>query len=266
MPGTQREVNGYRMWVEDGGRGLPLVLIHAFPLDHHVWKDVRDGLVEDYRVILYDMRGFGRSTATEPPYTMELLADDLVALLDTLDIDRALVGGISMGGYVALSVLRHHAERVKGLALVATRAGTDTPAGRQSRDEMADLARRAGTSAVVDSMVPKLLSETVRSDRPDIVERVRRIGAQASTDGVVGALMAIRDRPDSFAVLGRISIPSLVLVGDEDPITPPAESEAMAAAIPGALLRTVQRAGHLVTMEKPDEVTRALRELLDRCR
>jgi pimeloyl-ACP methyl ester carboxylesterase len=256
------KINGFGMWVEDQGEGTPLVLIHAFPLDHHVWKSQRDALIDRYRVVLFDMRGFGRSDSTPAPYSMDLLSDDLAALLDDLGIERAVIGGISMGGYVALSFVALHPARVAGLALVDTRATPGTEEARRGREDMMQFARNEGPGAVVRRMLPNLLSRSVQEKRPELVERVATIGAQASLDGVLGALAAMRDRPDSRPRLTEIAVPTLVLVGDQDSITPPADAEALAAAVPGAVLQVIEGAGHLSPLEKPQEVTAALLELL----
>jgi pimeloyl-ACP methyl ester carboxylesterase len=197
---------------------------------------------------------------------MGLLADDLRSLMDALRIERAVIGGISMGGYVALSLLRRHPERICGLALVDTRAGADTPEGRRARDDMADLARRAGPVGVVRQMLPKLLSTAARLEQPGLADRVERIGAGASLDGVLGALAAMKERPDSFPLLSGIEVPTLVLAGREDELTTPADARAMADAIPNARLHVLPGAGHLSSLERPDDVTAALRELVARCR
>lgn len=264
--GMQRQVNGYGMWVEDKGEGIPLVLLHAFPLDHHVWKEPRALLAEDYRVILLDFRGFGRSTSTPPPYTMDLLAEDVHALLDELGISRAVIGGISMGGYVALTFTNHYPEAVLGLALVDTRATADTDEAREGRTRMAETARLKGPAVVVEEMLPKFFSPATAENRPDLISRVRELGAQASVDGLAGALAAMRDREDSRPLLPRITVPTLVLVGEEDTLTPVADAEAMAAEIPEAMLRVVPGAGHLSPFEQPQAATEALRELMARVR
>jgi pimeloyl-ACP methyl ester carboxylesterase len=260
----KKHINGVDLWVEDQGEGLPLVLLHAFPLDHHVWKDVRGILAADYRVVLFDFRGFGRSDSSPPPYTMSLLAEDVSHLLDDLDLEKVVLGGISMGGYVALAFATYYPERLRGLALVDTRSVADTEEGRAGRNRMAELARRQGSQAVVDEMLPKFFAQETPSSRPDLVERVRALGAQASVDGLQGALAAMRDREDTTGLLHRLSVPSLVLAGEEDVITPVSDSQAMAAEIPGAVTRVIPRAGHLSPMEHPQAVAQALDELMQR--
>jgi pimeloyl-ACP methyl ester carboxylesterase len=195
---------------------------------------------------------------------MSLLAEDVRSLLDELEIDRAVLGGISMGGYVALAFATYYPERLLGLALVDTRATADTDQARVGRTRMAGVARLQGPQAVVDEMMPKFFSKATAESRPELAARVRALGAQASIEGLEGALAAMRDREDTRPFLHRITVPSLVLVGEEDAIAPVSDSENMAAEIPGAVLRVVTDAGHLSAMEQPVLVAEALRELLQR--
>jgi 3-oxoadipate enol-lactonase len=257
--------NDIAHWVEDHGEGdPPLILLHAFPLDHHVWKETRGLLAAGHRVVLMDFRGFGRSAPAPPPYSMELLADDVRAVMDALGIERAVLGGVSMGGYVALAFLAAHPQRLAGLALVDSRATPDTPEAKEGRGRMAELARRDGARAVVEEMLPKFFAPETERQRPELVDWARRLGEAASVDGIVGALAAMRDRPDRGELLEGVQIPVTVVVGEHDAITPPEDSKKMAERIVGSELIVVPAAGHLAPLEQPAAVADALRRLLER--
>lgn len=243
---------------------LTVLLIHGFPLDRTIWEPQAQVLGNQYRVITPDLRGFGQSQATPPPYSMDTYVDDLRALLDHLGVHRAVVGGLSMGGYVTFSFYRKHPDRVLGLILVDTKAGPDTPEGKQGRDDMADLARREGAQAVADRMLPKLYAPATYEHNPALIERTRHMMEAASVDGIVGALKAMRDRPDSTPLLSQIRVPSLVIVGQEDALTPVSEAQKMAEHMPGAHLEVIPGAGHLSSLEQPEAVTRTLRTFLSR--
>jgi 3-oxoadipate enol-lactonase len=259
------EVGDIGLWIEDHGKGEPaLVLLHAFPLDHHVWKDVRGILAERHRVILLDFRGFGRSQSAPGPYSMDLLAADVAAVLDSLGVERAVVGGASMGGYVALAFLAAYPERVAGLALVDSRATADTEEAKQGREKMMELAKSQGAGAVVEEMVPKFFAPTTERERPELIDWVRRLGEVATVEGIVGALAALRDRPDRTDLLARTKVPVAVVVGEHDAITPPESSRSMAESLPGTELTVVPEAGHLAPMEQPHAVADALERLLSR--
>jgi 3-oxoadipate enol-lactonase len=261
-------VNGVRIAYHDRGQlhGTALLLIHGFPLDHRMWAPQLAGLSADVRVIAPDLRGFGRSAAptaaplevTPGPLTMEQHADDLAALLDHLAIERAIVAGLSMGGYIAFAFWRRHPERVQALVLLDTRAELDAPQARANRDAAAVKVRQAGSAAIAGEMLPRLLAPANLSNRR-IADRALTMMAEQPVEGVAGALAGLRDRADSRPTLPTISVPTLVLVGEHDALTPPADAAAMAAAIPGARLVVVPRAGHLSTLENPRAINGAMR-------
>jgi pimeloyl-ACP methyl ester carboxylesterase len=195
---------------------------------------------------------------------METYAADLAALLDLVGVDEVVLVGLSMGGYVAFEFLRRWRDRVRGLVLLDTRAEADTPEGKKNRDAAAAMAREQGAEAVAEAMLPKVLGASTLAGESATVERVRALMAATPVAGIVGALGAMRDRPDSTPMLpGLAGIPVLVIVGDEDEVTPPAQARAMADAIPGASLVVIRSAGHLPTMERPVETTDALLAFLD---
>jgi 3-oxoadipate enol-lactonase len=243
--------------------GGTVLFIHGFPFDGSMWRETLAGLPPGWRGLAPDLRGFG---GTEPPdahvYRMDDYARDLVRLLDDEGVARVVVCGLSMGGYVAFALRRRFPERVAGLVLADTRAGPDTEEARRGRYELAERVLREGHQPVIDGMMPKLLPEATRASRPELVARVEDMMRRASPAAIAAALHGLADRPDSSADLSAIDIPTLVVVGAEDALTPPAESELMAEAIPGARLEVVAGAGHLTPVEKPEEFGGVVGEFL----
>ena len=260
-------INGARLaYAERGTRqSTNLLLIHGFPLDRHLWDAQLAGLSGVARVVAPDLRGSGESQVTPGPYSMDQFADDLVALLDHLHIERTIVAGLSMGGYIAFAFWRRHAARVEGLALVDTRAEPDSPAARAGREASIELLRREGSEALARQMLPRLLAPDNFANST-LAGRALAIMASQPVDGLVGDLEAMRDRPDSRPLLAQISVPSLAITGEADQITPPAEGRALAEAIPGAGLVIIPRAGHLSPLENPRAVNRALRAFVEQVR
>jgi 3-oxoadipate enol-lactonase len=255
----QLAVNGVNLAVDLRGEGPAILFIHGYPLDRTIWEPQLTAL-EGWRRIAPDLRGMGLSDAPDLGYSMATYAADLAALLDALGIDRVVLCGLSMGGYIAFEFVRRWRERVAALVLVDTRAEADSAEGKRSRDEAAALAREGGAAAVAETMLPKMLAPTAPAA---LVDRVRGIMAAAPVAGIVGALAAMRERADSSAMLPELrGVPTLVMVGSEDRMTPPARASAMASAIPDARLIVVSGAGHLPTLEQPSIVTDALRAFL----
>ncbi len=262
---VRHEVGAVTLSVDIRGDGPALLLVHGFPLDRTIWMH-QVATLSGWRRIAPDLRGLGDADAPEGGYSMATYADDLARLLDKLRITRAVVAGLSMGGYVAFEMLRRHRDRVAGLILCDTRAEADTPEAKRGREEMAELARAKGAAAVAERMVPKLLGRTTRQAQPPLVQQVHQMVARAPVAGIVGALEAMRDRPDSTALLPSITVPTLVVVGQEDEVTPPASARAMASAIPGAAITTIAGAGHVSPLEAPTAVSRVMAEFLEAVR
>lgn len=265
MPELEFTVNGVRLAVETAGEGPGAVLfIHGFPLDRTIWAPQLAGL-SGWRLVAPDLRGMGRSDAPTTGYSMAGYAADLRGLLDHLGLDRVVLCGLSMGGYVAFECLRQWRDRVAGLVLMDTRADADTPEGRSGRDAMIAVAREEGVPAVAAAMLPRLLRPSIHVERPGLPEQVLAMMARTPVDGLVGALEALRGRPDSRPLLPTLAgLPTLVVVGEDDGLTPPAAARAMAEAIPGAELEVVPKAAHLPTLEQPVLTTALLQRFLDR--
>lgn len=258
-PIDRMTVNGVSLAIETRGSGLPIVFIHGFPLDRTVWRHQLDTLT-GFRRIAFDLRGMGQSDAPDLGYSMATYADDLVALLDALGEERVVLCGLSMGGYIAFEFLRRFRPRVRGLVLMDTRPEADSAEGRKARDALIAKVRDLGPIAAAEAMLPRFFTATVPTD---LIHSVREMIMRTPVPGIVGALGAMRERPDSTPLLPTlVGVPTLVVVGQEDVITPPAIAEAMAAAIPEARLVEIPGAGHLPSVEQPVPTTRAILKFL----
>jgi len=240
----------------ESGSGKPLVLLHAFPLSADQWLPQLHRVPPGWRFIAPDLRGFrGMGPAFEDAglsgLTIEDYADDVLELMTHLEIERAAIAGVSMGGYVALAMLRRAPQRVTGLVLSNTRAIADSPQARDARAASIALVQREGAAAIAREMTPKLLGVSTRRDQPDLEDAVRRLILANAPDAIAAALGALRDRPDSTGLLPSIRVPTLVVAGDEDAIINIAEAQSMQEAIPGAALLTLPRTGHLGNLEAP---------------
>ena len=233
---------------EERGTGRPLVLLHAFPLSSAMWA----GLSMPGRVIVPDQRGFGGSALGEDAPSLGECADDVLALLDRLGLDRVALGGLSMGGYVAMELLRRAPERVAALLLADTKAQADTAEQREGRLRTAETVEREGTAQLADTMLPALLGRTSLEARPEVVDRVRRWVGAATPATVAWASRAMAARPDAFEVLRATDVPALVIVGDQDVLSPVALAREMADALPQGRLLVVPEAGHLSAVEDPE--------------
>ena len=253
------DVNGVELATVDRGAGVPVVLVHGFPLDHTMWDAQVEALARAYRVIAPDLRGFGRSGVTEGRVTIEQFADDLAALLDGLGVDeRVVLCGQSMGGYVAWQFWRKYAPRLRALVLCDTRAVGDTPEAARGRLETADRVLREGPAPLAEAMLPKLLPESSRKKNPHVADSLRRVILAADPRGIAAAARGMAERPDVTALLGQIRCPTLVLVGRLDRISTPDEMRAIADAIPGSRFVPIAEAGHMSPMENPDAVSAAM--------
>jgi 3-oxoadipate enol-lactonase len=246
---------------DDVGSGLPVVFLHAFPLNRTMWDPQTSALVAESRCIAIDLRGLGESEG-QPPYSMDRYADDVAAVLDALHVERAVIVGLSLGGYVAFAFWRRHRERVRALVLADTRATADSPDATQRRRALIELANTQGSTAVANAQIQGLVGKTTREKRPDVYDAMHRLMAQAPEDGIVGALEAMIARPDSTPTCATIDVPTLIVVGDEDVLTPPKEARALAASIRGSRLEVIQGAGHLSNVEKPAAFNTVVSEFL----
>ena len=211
-----------------------------------------------WRVIAPHFRGLDGGASDPPTMSIDDYAGDVIDLLDGLHVDQAVLGGLSMGGYAAFAVLRHAARYVQGLILADTRAEADTAEGLDARRKMLDLVQSKGPAAVAEEMIPKLLGETTRRSRAEVIDHVRSLVLSNSSEAIAGSIRALMSRPDSTPLLATIHVPTLILVGAEDTVTPLALSEKMHGAIAGSELTMIPGAGHLTNLEQPDLFNAAL--------
>lgn len=247
------------MAVTESGTGRPVVLLHAFPLTSAIFSSVLP--VADYRVITPDLRGFGATPLGDDEPDLARMADDVVALMDRLELDSAIVGGVSMGGYVTMQMLRQAPQRVSGVLLIDTKAGADTDQARQGRLAMADAVVQQGRP-VLEPMIQALLGQTTRDSRPDVVASVSGWLDAADPRAVAWAQTAMARRPDSHATLAECGLPAVVLVGEQDTLSPRSDADSMAQAL-GAPVLVVPDAGHLAVVENAAAARSQLQVALD---
>jgi pimeloyl-ACP methyl ester carboxylesterase len=247
---------------DDFGRGLPLILLHAFPLSKAMWRAQVQDLGADHRVLAPDLRGFGGSSPFQGPPSIEIMADNVASLLDALKVSEPIaLGGLSMGGYVALAFARRHPQRLRALILADTKAAPDDEQAKANRNNMIDLARRS-VAEVIERLLPKLVSDATRTQRPDVLDEVRKIASAQTPTAIINALEALRDRPDAAPGLADIKVPTLVIVGADDALTPPPVAQVLVERIPRATLFKIDGAGHLSNMEHPSLFTDEVRSFL----
>jgi 3-oxoadipate enol-lactonase len=257
------KIAGGEIEYETSGKGPAVLFLHAFPLSLFMWEAQAEALAGTHQVIRFDARGFGASTPGDGLLTMERIADDGAALLDHLGVSQSVVGGCSMGGYAALAFVRRHADRLRGLVLQDTRAGADNEEGRRNRATLAEKVLRDGAVAAADAFVPRLLGETTQKENPALGARLRERILATSPRGIADALAGLAARADSFPTLREVRVPTLVVCGAEDVLTPVADSEAIAKGTAGARLEVIPKAGHLSNLEKPAHYNATLRSFLE---
>ena len=261
----QALVNGFQMAYRDEGNGLPVLLVHAFPLTGLMWNPQVEGLHRNFRLIIPDLRGFGESAAGAPVdrySSMEQYADDLAALLPALGLEKVVLMGLSMGGYIAFAFYRKYAEKVLGLVLCDTRSEADTPEGRQNRYNLVEKVRQQGSLAAAEAMVPRLFAPDTYRVRPDLVAQVAGLIERNNPAGIIAAAGAMAERPDATPILARIKVPTLVMVGKDDQFMPVEGARKMAQAIPDWQLSVVPHAGHLSNLENAEFFNQAVETFL----
>jgi pimeloyl-ACP methyl ester carboxylesterase len=253
----EAETNGIRIHYEEKGQGLPLILIHGFPLDRTTWEPMIPFIQQGVRVITPDLRGFGHSEASQGVYGMRLLADDIAGLLDGLKIDMAVIAGHSMGGYVTLAFAQAYPERLLGLGMIASQAIADTPEKRIGRYAQAEEVARLGSRSTAESMAPKL------TDDPKLQAKLFDLILHTSAIAISGSLKGMAERIDMVGFLSEITVPVVVIHGHKDAIMPIERAKETAGGIPRAVLSEIPEAGHMPMMETPEVTAQALNHLLD---
>jgi 3-oxoadipate enol-lactonase len=240
------------LFYKEHGTGIPLTLLHGYPLNHTIWANLIPQVSTVSRMILPDLRGHGQSPKPQGPYSMQEMAEDVVRLWDRLGIEKSILGGHSMGGYVSLAVARHFPDRLAGLALIASRTNTDAPEKRKNRLASIETVREQGAASVVSSMPEKL------SYNSKVQDECREIIARASDVGVMGVLAAMANRSDSLDLFSNLDIPALIIAGAEDQIVPIADTRKVAKKMKKPWFVEIAGAGHMPMFDKPEEVIKAL--------
>jgi pimeloyl-ACP methyl ester carboxylesterase len=256
-------VGSIEMAYDDVGEGPPIVFLHGFPHNRSLWLPQLSALAGTCRCIAPDLRGFGDSTVSGP-WTMTQYAQDVVGLLDVLNIPKVVVCGLSMGGYVAFELWRRAPDRIQGLILADTKATADNAEAKSKRLAMIDVVKQSGSGAVADAQITGMVGKSSRERNPGMVEDLRQMMSSAPADGVAGALHALMERPDSTQTLASISVPTLIIVGEEDALTPPKESRAMGEQIRGSSVQVIESAGHVSNLERPAAFNHLLNEFMER--
>lgn len=248
-------VNDIELAYERRGNGTPLVLLHGYPLDHHLWDQLVPLLEDSFDVIVPDLRGFGESTVGDSVYTMDDYADDVAGLLDYLNIQKAAIVGHSMGGYVALAFVRRYPERVSGLGLVSSQVLADAQDRKEARYKSAADVTENGIGSVVETMTSKFTAD------PDLQSLARATMEQQQPAAYIAALKAMAERPDSTPLVSSFSFPVVVIHGDADALIPIDRARDVKAALPGAHLVEIKGAGHIPMLEAAQETAEALKHL-----
>lgn len=246
------QLSNFTMAYEDTGRGRPILFVHGYPLGRRIWQPQLQHLLGSARILAPDLRGHGDSEYTPGPFTMEQHADDCAEFLKAHGVEEPVIlCGLSMGGYASFQFVQKYPERVAGLVLAATRAAADDAEGKTARDAAIQRARAEGMGAVCAQMLPKLLTEHTRRQKPKVVELVERTILKNSADAAIADLEGMKQRPDMRASLAAIDVPTLILHGANDCLIPQVEAEAMRDAIPNAELHVLEGAAHLLNVEQP---------------
>ena len=236
-----------------------LVMVHGFPLDQNMW-DAQTALERELRLVRLDLPGFGGTPAPAAD-GIEGYAEAVVAAMDRAGLARAALCGLSMGGYILFELCRRHPEQISALILADTRAEPDTEEGRAARRQGIQLVRAGRREELLDGYLPKLLAPASFAD-PELAGKVRAMSQRAVDDGIIAALQAMHDRPDSTATLATVRVPTLIIVGTQDVLTPPAAARVMQAGIAGSRLRELDGSGHLTPMERPGPFNAAVLEFM----
>lgn len=261
---TTTRIDDIQLAYDDVGVGHAVVLIHGYPFNRSLWTEQTEALTSRFRVVTPDLRGFGESDSSEGLVTMNRMAQDVAKLMDQLGIEQAVIGGLSMGGYVALAFVKQFPSRVKALVLADTRAQADTEEGKQTRHQQAEKALSEGMAGIADAMLPKLLTPDTVSKRPEVVKRVRDMMLKTKPQGAASALLGMAERDDQSEFISTIRVPTMILVGREDALTPLADSEKMQSKIAPSRLVVIENAGHVSNLEQTEQFNFALIRFLDR--
>jgi len=253
---------GYTISYIEEGKGQPLLFIHAFPFNALMWEPQLKAHSDTYHVLALDLPGLGESRPIPHALTMELGADAAAALLDHLSIQKTSLCGLSMGGYTALAFAQQHPHRFTSLLLADTHAGADSPEKKQQRQQFIRQIQNQQTEALLDQFVGSTIGRTTKEKHPEIVTQTRKIMAMAAPKAIASALRGMAQRPDRFSVLQKLAVPLLVIVGEEDTLTPLSDAEFMADACPDAQVKVIPYAGHMSNLEQPQRFNQVIQGFL----
>ncbi len=239
-------------------QGKPLLFIHGFPFNHTMWEPQMKALPNEVRAVAFDLRGHGKSDVGDGQFTIDFLVDDLIALLDHLGIDRALLCGLSMGGYVALRTIERYPKRVRGLILCDTRAEADSNEGKAKRSSQIIAVKKDGVKPFAENFLKAVLAPSTFESQPKIVEKIRHMIEATSQRAIGGTLLALAARTSSLETLSSIDVPTLIMVGEHDALTPPDASRTMHEKIKGSRLEIIPGAAHVSNLENPEVFNRHL--------
>lgn len=252
MPKAQ--LKNFKMsYYDNGNSDVPLILIHGFPLDKRMWELQIEKFLWHTRVITPDLRGHGESETGSGPWTIESYADDIIEFTNTMNIEKFSLGGFSMGGYVAMALMKKYPAKVTSLLLLHTKNEADSDEVRTGREDMAKLAENSGAEPIAERLIPRLLTSDSVETRADLVDRVERMITQCSIEGIAGDLRAMASREDSTTTLKNTKIPTLIVSADNDVVIPPSESQKINEIIAGSQLHIINGPSHMSNLEKSDE-------------
>lgn len=252
---------------DEGSREAPvLIFVHGFPFNRSMWKPQVEAFAQEWRVVAYDVRGHGESDGGKKAFSIKLFAQDLIGLMDTLAIEKAVLCGLSMGGYIALNAVLTYPERFKALVLSDTQCVADTPEAKEKRLKTIEAIGRDGVESFADASVKNFFASGSLQSAANTVENVRMMIAATSEETLVGTLRALYEREESCSRLQEIRVPVLILVGEEDRITPPQAAALMHQKIKGSCMEIIAQAGHLSNMERPGKFNKELGSFIDSLR
>jgi pimeloyl-ACP methyl ester carboxylesterase len=251
------------LYYETQGSGFPVVLVHPFVVHHEFWNGVAERLATKYRVLMPDLRGHGQSQTGNSTATMARHADDLLRMIDAQQVAKAAFVGVSIGGYILFEFWRCYRDRVAALVFSNTKAEADTESARANRMKSIHESRQRSTAGFIEEQIPNYIGATTRRNRSDIVASARRMMQKLTVEGLAAVQQGMAERPDSVSTLTGINVPTLVITGEEDTLTPHANAQLIQRAIPGAKLAIIPKAGHYAALESPEEFARVLRQFLD---
>lgn len=257
-------VNNFDLSYDDIGEGnIPIIFLHGYPFDKSMWKGQLDFLKSTYRLIACDIRGFGKSTDEESPLSIDLFAEDLIGLMDKLDIDKAIVCGLSMGGFIALNALKRFPSRFEALVLCDTQCIADTMEVKENRYKAIDEIKANGATDFSEGFIKKVFHKDSITNKKELVGQLRIVVFSNSQHIISQGLVALAGRSETCSTLSEINIPTLIMCGREDEVTPLIQSELMHQNIKGSILHVIENAGHVSNLEQPQEFNQHLGDFLD---